>query len=273
LKDFDPQTGEPEPLFAGWRVARYARLGSTSDEARRRALLGDPGLLWIVAEEQTLGRGRHGRSWRSPRGNLYASALLVDPCEAPIAPQIGFVAGVALVEAVEDLGGAGAALKWPNDLLWNGAKFAGLLVEGVATPGRGLACVVGAGVNCSNSPQGLAHATTDLAAALQRAVSPDALFRRLAARFDEAIGLWSRGAGFAEIRTRWLKSAAGLGGPIRVAGPRGSHEGIFEGLDADGRLLMRTAGALETVEAADIFLMPKSDGSADGAAALVSLPP
>ena len=267
MKDFDPQTGEPEPLFAGWRVARYARLGSTSDEARRRALLGDPGLLWIVAEEQTLGRGRHGRSWRSPRGNLYASALLVDPCEAPIAPQIGFVAGVALVEAVEDLGGAGAALKWPNDLLWNGAKFAGLLVEGVATPGRGLACVVGIGVNCSNSPQGLAHAATDLAAALRRAVSPDALFRRLAARFDEAIGLWSRGAGFAEIRSRWLKSAAGLGGPIRVAAPRGSREGIFEGLDADGRLLMRRAGALETVEAADVFLTPSCEGAGDEPAA------
>jgi BirA family biotin operon repressor/biotin-[acetyl-CoA-carboxylase] ligase len=262
LKDFDRQTGEPEPLFAGWRVARYARLGSTSDEARRRALLGDPGLLWIVADEQTLGRGRHGRSWRSPRGNLYASALLVDPCEAPIAPQIGFVAGVALVEAVEDLGAAGAALKWPNDLLWNGAKFAGLLVEGVATPGGGLACVVGAGVNCSNSPQGLAYAATDLSAVLQRAVSPEALFRRLAARLHEAIGLWSRGAGFSAIRARWLKSAAGLGRPIRVEDSRGSREGIFEGVDADGRLLMRAAGVLERIEAADLFLAPASDDPA-----------
>ncbi|MGD1036700.1 MAG: biotin--[acetyl-CoA-carboxylase] ligase [Roseiarcus sp.] len=250
-------------MFAGWRVARYARLGSTSDEARRRAALGDPGRLWIVAGEQTRGRGRHGRSWSSPPGNLYASALVVEPCAAAIAPQIGFVAGVALVKAVEDLGGAGVALKWPNDLLWNGAKLAGLLVEGVAAPGRGLACVVGVGVNCLSSPQGLACPVADLHAALQRAVSSDALFRRLAARFHEAIGVWSRGAGFAEIRARWLAAAAGLGGPIRVAGSRGSREGLFEGLDAEGRLLMRTAGALETIESADIFLMPPSDGAGD----------
>ncbi len=253
-------------MFAGWRVARYARLGSTSDEARRRALMGDPGRLWIVAGEQTQGRGRHGRAWSSPPGNLYASALVVDPCEAAIAPQIGFVAGVALVKAVEDLGGAGVALKWPNDLLWNGAKLAGLLVEGAAAPGRGLACVVGIGVNCSSAPQGLAYATADLGAALQRPVSSDALFRRLAARFHEALVLWSRGAGFAEIRARWLSSAAGLGGPIRVASPRGSREGLFEGLDANGRLLMRTAGGLETIEAADLFLVPPSDGAGDRAA-------
>ena len=74
----------------------------------------------------------------------------------------------------------------------------------------------------------------------------------------------SRGAGFAEIRARWLKSAAGLGGPIRVAGAQGSREGVFEGLDADGRLLMRTAGALETIEAADIFLAPPADGAGGG---------
>ncbi len=264
---FDRPAKEPEPLFSGWRVARYARLGSTSDEARRRALAGDAGRLWIVAGEQTLGRGRHGRSWRSPPGNLYASALLVDPCEAAIAPQIGFVAGVALIKAVEDLGGAGVALKWPNDLLWNGAKLAGLLVEGVGAPGGGLACVVGVGVNCRSSPRGLAYPTADLDAALQRDVSPEALFRRLAARFHEAIGLWSRGAGFAEVRARWLGSAAGLGGPIRVAGAQGSREGVFEGLDAAGRLMMRTGGALEIVEAADIFLAPPSRGAGEDPAA------
>ncbi len=268
MNGFVTRSNEPEPLFAGWRVARFARLGSTNEEARRRALAGDPGRLWIVAGEQSQGRGRHGRAWSSPPGNLYASALLVDPCEAAVAPQIGFVAGVALVQAAEDLGGAGVALKWPNDLLWNGAKLAGLLVEGVSAPRRGFACIVGVGVNCASSPQGLAYAATDLGAALQRAVSPQALFARLAARFHQAIGLWSRGAGFAEIRARWLRSAAGLGGPIRVAGARGTREGLFAGLDADGRLLLQTAGAVETIEAADLFLVPP-----DGAAPVVSLSP
>ena len=133
LNAIDFQT-DPEPLFAGWRVARFARVGSTNDEARRAALAGDAGRLWVVAEEQTHGRGRKGRFWSSPPGNLYASALVVDPCPPALAPQIGFVAGVALAQAVEDLGGAGFGLKWPNDLMWRGAKVAGLLAEGVTTP-------------------------------------------------------------------------------------------------------------------------------------------
>jgi len=257
---------DPQPLFAGWRVARFARLGSTNDEARRAALDGDPGRLWVVAGEQTRGRGRHGRRWRSPPGNLYASALVVDPCEAAIAPQIGFVAGVALVDALEDLGGAGIALKWPNDALWRGAKLAGLLVEGATTPARKLACVVGVGVNCASAPQGLAYPATDLRAALGAAIAPETVFRRLAVRFDEAIGLWSRGAGFAEIRARWLAAAAGLGGPVRVAGARGAIEGRLEGLDADGRLLVRTAEGLETIEAADVFFTPSCDRSGAAAA-------
>jgi BirA family biotin operon repressor/biotin-[acetyl-CoA-carboxylase] ligase len=245
---------ELEPLVAGWRVARHARLGSTNDEARRRALAGDPGRLWVVAGEQTQGRGRHGRSWRSPPGNLYASALAIDPCEAAIAPQIGFVAGVALIAALADLGGVGIALKWPNDALWKGAKLAGLMVEGVTTPMRRLACVVGIGVNCVSAPEGLAYPAADLAAALGGAVAPETVFDRLAVRFDEALAAWARGAGFSEIRARWLAVAAGLGEPARVVGPRGVREGRFEGLDADGRLLLATADGLETVDAADVFV-------------------
>ena len=249
------QTDEPEPSVAGWRVARHARLDSTNDEARRRALAGDPGRLWVVAGEQTHGRGRHGRFWRSPPGNLYASALIIDPCEAAIAPQIGFVAGVALIEALADLGAAGVALKWPNDALWKGAKLAGLMVEGVTTPARRLAYVVGIGVNCVSAPEGLAYPAADLAAALDAAVEPETVFNRLAVRFDEALAAWSRGAGFAEIRARWLSAAAGLGERVRVASPRGVRDGRFEGLDADGCLLLATADGVERVAAADVFVV------------------
>jgi BirA family biotin operon repressor/biotin-[acetyl-CoA-carboxylase] ligase len=257
----DPdRTSEPEPYLPGWRILRFASLGSTNDEARARALSGDPGDLWIVADEQTQGRGRHGRNWRSPRGNLYASALLVDPCQAAIAPQLGFVAGVALASAARDLGAADIAIKWPNDLLWKGAKVSGLLAEGVAIPGRGFICIVGFGVNCASSPEGLAYPVADLAQAIGRPVSPADVLARLAARFDEMIRLWDRGARFADIRTRWLAVAAGLGGPVRVASARETREGLFEGLDASGRLLLRTASGLEAVEAADLFLTPP-DGS------------
>jgi BirA family transcriptional regulator, biotin operon repressor / biotin---[acetyl-CoA-carboxylase] ligase len=249
-------------LPAGWRVERFASLGSSNDEARLRALAGDPGRLWIVAGEQTQGRGRRGRAWSSPPGNLYASALLVDPCEPAIAPQIGFAAGVALLAAARDLGGAGFALKWPNDLLWNGAKVSGLLVEGLTAPGGGFACAVGIGVNCASAPQGLTYPVAHLSGALGRLVAPEAMFVGLAARFAETIGLWARGAGFDAIRAQWLAGAAGIGGPIRLATTRGSREGRFEGLDASGRLMMRTEGGLETIEAADLILMPRPDDGA-----------
>ena len=138
-----------------WRVVRCDAIDSTNEEARRRALAGDPGRMWIVADEQTAGRGRRGRAWISLRGNLHASALLIDPCPAPIAPQLGFVAGVALARAARDIGAAEVGLKWPNDLLSNGAKCAGILVESAALASPGAAYVVGVGVNCAQAPDGL----------------------------------------------------------------------------------------------------------------------
>jgi BirA family biotin operon repressor/biotin-[acetyl-CoA-carboxylase] ligase len=259
---------EPADLsFDGWRIERHAQLGSTSDEARERALAGDPGHLWIWADEQTAGRGRHGRVWRSPPGNLHASALILGPCEIEIAPQIGFVAGAALMRAVRDLGGADVRLKWPNDLVSNGAKLAGLLVEGVTTPRHRFAAVVGFGVNLAISPPGVPYPVTNLSHLLGRPVGPADLFPRLARRFEQALALWARGAGFAAIREEWLASAAGLGGPILVSGPRGAREGVFEGIDPQGRLIMRSGHSLEIIESADLALIPSSSSPRDSSLA------
>ena len=120
----------------------------------RRAVALSPAILGVcgsIAGEQSAGRGRRGRTWISPRGNLYASALLIDPCPPAIAAQLGFVAGVALARAAEDIG-ADARLKWPNDLVSRASKCAGLLVEGVSLPRNRLACVVGVGANCESAP-------------------------------------------------------------------------------------------------------------------------
>ncbi|WP_158817624.1 biotin--[acetyl-CoA-carboxylase] ligase [Methylocapsa sp. S129] len=248
-------------LASDWRVERLASTGSTNDEARRRALDGDAGRLWIIAREQTQGRGRRGRVWTSPPGNLYASALLIDPSPVAIAAQIGFVAGVALRRALDELGaGDEVRLKWPNDLVWRGAKLAGLLVEGVALGDGRLACIVGIGVNCTSAPTGLAYATDHLSNALGRAISAENLFARLAPCFVEALALWRCGAGFAAIRAQWLTHAAGLGGPIRIAGAQGSREGAFETLDEQGRLVLRGANGLEAVEAGDLFLIKEGAG-------------
>jgi BirA family biotin operon repressor/biotin-[acetyl-CoA-carboxylase] ligase len=248
-----------------WRVLHLDAIDSTSEEARRRALAGEPGRLWIVADEQTAGRGRRGRSWISPRGNFYASALLIDPCAPPIAAQLGFVAGVALARAAEDIGAA-ARLKWPNDLVVEGAKCAGLLVEGVSLHPNRMACIVGIGVNCESAPEGAGYPTARLTAGDRRPADRRALFRRLAIRFDEAFGQWGAGAAFEAIRSAWLDHAAGLGERVCIETAGGRREGIFEGLDADGRLLFRGTGGIEAIETADLWILPTSNGSPIAAA-------
>ena len=253
-------SAKPERVWPPWRALRFETINSTNEEARRRALAGDPGGLWIVAETQSAGRGRRGRTWVSPRGNLYASALVIDPCPPAIAPQIGFVAGVALARAARDAGAASAFLKWPNDLLCGKAKCAGLLVESVVLSDRRLACVVGVGVNCGLAPEGVGYPAARLTDRRGRTVGARELFERLMARFDEALAQWRGGGEFEDIRSAWLNHAAGLGGRIGVETANGRREGAFAGLDADGRLLFRGAGGVETVEAADLWILPTPDG-------------
>ena len=122
--------------------------------------------LWVVATTQTAGRGRRGRAWVSPPGNLYASLLLVDPAPAAVAPQLAFVAGLAVHDACAALapGVADALrLKWPNDLLCGGAKIAGILIEGEAVADA-IGAVIGIGVNCRHHPDAVEHPATDFAA-------------------------------------------------------------------------------------------------------------
>ena len=242
-----------------WRVVRFGAIDSTNEEARRRALAGELGRLWILAGEQTAGRGRRGRAWMSPKGNLHATALMIDPCPPALAPQLGFVAGVALAGAARDAGAADAGLKWPNDLMLNGAKCAGILVEGIGLAGRRAGYAVGIGVNCAHAPSGLGYATSCLTGASGAALGADAVFERLAERFSEALDAWRGGQAFDRIRAAWLGCACGLGEPVAIEGGAGRREGVFEGIDADGRLLMRSERGLESIEAADLSLSPRSD--------------
>jgi len=249
------------PVPQSYRLEIYDCLGSTNDEALARARSGDAGRLWIVAQEQTAGRGRHGRDWRSPRGNLFASLLLVDAVTEKLAPNLAFVAAVALANAVSDVlrHDSRLALKWPNDLLFGRAKLAGILLEGARTPGGGFACVLGFGVNCSNHPSGLPYPSTDLASA-GGSQDPMATFERLAARFAEQLDIWDAGRGFARVRETWLSFAVGLGERISVRTSAGMVEGMFDGLDDEGRLRLRTDGGLTTIEAGDVFLATNPPG-------------
>lgn len=244
---------EPPSPF---RISRHASLPSTNDEALRLARAGDPGDVWIVADSQTGGRGRNGRSWASPAGNLYASLLLrPSGLEAARAPELGFVAGVALATTLRDLVGGDRRLriKWPNDIVFDGAKVSGMLLESTAAPDGRLACVIGIGVNCISHPD-VAYPTTDLRAIGTLLYEPDVLLERLSAALQRRLAVWDGGAGFDGIRAEWLSLAAGVGAPIRFAGPRQTLQGIFRTIDGSGRLVVDTADGSATVEAGDVFI-------------------
>jgi BirA family biotin operon repressor/biotin-[acetyl-CoA-carboxylase] ligase len=248
----------PEAQAAGYRLSV---LDATSNDALAAARAGDPGRHWFVAHRQTAGRGRHGRAWASPPGNLYASLLLVEPCPPALAPQLGFVAGVATHEAVSELTGIAAprlALKWPNDLILDGGKLAGLLLEGQFVQPGGTFCVaVGIGVNVAAAPQGTPYPTRTLADTGATVAVAD-LFAALSGAFAHAYEPWRAAQahghdGFAPVRQAWLARAAGIGGPVTLRLPSGERQGAFRGLDVSGRLQLETGAGLELIDAGDLF--------------------
>ena len=234
---------------------------STMDEARRQAARGARD-LWIVAGRQTAGRGRRGRAWVSEPGNLHATLLLRDPGPAMSLGQLCLVAALALHDALapflpraEDL-----RIKWPNDLLFRGAKLAGILAESAGSEARPAeTAAIGFGVNCRHCPANLPYPATSLAA---EGVNLDSL--RLLDALDESFAarrrLWNRGAGFASIRADWLARAHGLGLPVSVRLGAGSDpaplRGIFDGLDSEGRLVLRQGDRVRFVAAGDVAWQP-----------------
>nr|WP_183451691.1 biotin--[acetyl-CoA-carboxylase] ligase [Microvirga lupini] len=251
----------PETESAGYRLLSLEATGSTNDDALQAARLGDPGQLWIVAAEQLAGRGRHGRQWSSPPGNLYASLLLIDPCDVASAPQLGFVAGLALHEAIEAVTGLGAprlALKWPNDLLLDGAKISGLLLEGHRLQPEGpLAIVIGFGVNVAFAPSGTPYPAASLQQ-VKAKLTRDEVFTALSSAFAKTFAAWRASSRmnmsdpFGAIRKLWLERAAGVGQEVTLRLPSGEKRGIFEGLDQFGRLQLKGA-SVELIDAGDLY--------------------
>ena len=247
----------------GVRLLGLDDIDSTNDEAKRLVASGERGPLWVTAKRQTKGRGRLGREWISPPGNLHASLILSDFGPQRIAPQLGFVAGLACLDALRALSGNSSrlALKWPNDLLLDGAKLGGILLEGVTIAAAGgsslppIAAVIGIGVNCDSAPGDLPYEARALSALRVGAPTAPSLFARLSDAMVETLDVWAGGAGFPALRERWLALAAGLGGPIRVMLSRGETiEGRFKTIDASGRLIIDTDAGARIVDAGDVIL-------------------
>jgi BirA family transcriptional regulator, biotin operon repressor / biotin---[acetyl-CoA-carboxylase] ligase len=246
----------------GVRLLVLDEVDSTNEEGKRLIASGERGPLWIVARRQTKGRGRLGREWVSPEGNLHASLVYSGIGEASKAPQLGFVAGVAVIAALAGLGDFRdkIALKWPNDLLLEGAKLGGILLEGVTVPTgdprepHQMTVVIGIGVNCAFAPGDLPYPARALSSLGGEAPSAQELFASLSDSFMDKLDVWAGGENFAAIREIWLPDAAGLGHGIRINAARGVElRGRFKTIDASGRLVLTTDDGEHIVDAGDVF--------------------
>ncbi len=243
-----------ERLPFPFHVIAYPTIGSTNDELKRLAREGAGEGLVVTAERQTAGRGRRGRAWTSPAGNLYASVLLRPQCRAATAAQLGFVAALGVAEAIGALAPAVAVrCKWPNDVLANGKKLAGILLETEMVGGDQPDFVVlGLGVNLASAPRDTPYAATSLAEEGAAAVAPGVMAAAFIGRFVVWLAVW-RQHGFAPIRDAWLVRAAGLGEPIQVRLERDTLHGRFVDLDNDGALLLDMPGGSRRVAAGEVF--------------------
>jgi BirA family biotin operon repressor/biotin-[acetyl-CoA-carboxylase] ligase len=252
-------SGNADPVWPEG-VARHAL--DTVDSTNAYALSLVPGLTgpaWVIAGEQTAGRGRRGRPWSSPRGNFYGSLVMRPEGRPETAALRSFIAALALYDAcagLTDLPGA-FALKWPNDVLLNGGKLAGILLESGGAGGRVSHLIIGIGVNLIGAPpveavEPGAVTPVSLLAETGLRITPERFLTHLAAAF----ALWEtrfQAEGFAPIRAAWLDRAARRGERIRARTGTTERHGIFETIDDSGALVLNIDGRREAIPAAEVF--------------------
>ncbi len=231
----------------------------------RQALAGVEGNLWVTAHEQHAGKARRGREWVSRPGNLYASLLLIENGQQKDIATLPFVASLAVAEAIHaGIGNieAPVSIKWPNDVLFDGKKISGILLEASVLPGGRQAVVIGCGVNCQYAPDNVLYPATSLASE-GYSISPQELFAQLARTMNRYLVIWNRGQGFASIRKDWLARAAGIGQPIVARFDDYSVSGTFTGIDEQGLMVLATSNGDKLISAADIFFgnIQKNDSS------------
>ena len=231
----------------GWTLVALQSVGSTNDEAARLADRGAAEGTVVWAREQTGGRGRRGRAWASPVGNLYTSTILRPDCTAARAAELGFVAALAVADIVP--AERPVRVKWPNDVLADGGKIAGILLESaVGQTGRVEHVVAGIGVNVGFAPQ-----LPDMryqGAALGGPV--EAALEKLTAALARQLARWRR-EGFTAVRAAWLAKAGPLGAEVDVRLGEELVRGRFAGLDPDGALLLDTAAGPRRIVSGELL--------------------
>ncbi|MEI9884945.1 MAG: biotin--[acetyl-CoA-carboxylase] ligase [Rhizomicrobium sp.] len=239
----------------GYGLKSFDVIDSTNEEARRRAAAGEPGPLWITAARQTAGRGRRGRVWESPSGNLAATLLLRPGRPAGECAQLSFAAAIAACDMLQGFAPATPmCVKWPNDVLAGGGKICGILLESASQGGEQPAWLaIGIGANLAAHPQGTEFPATSLTALGVSAPAPADALLHLAAHFARWYEVW-KAQGFAGIRDAWLARAAGLGSRIRARLATEETQGVFEGIDETGALILReSVGSVRRIAAGEVF--------------------
>lgn len=230
--------------------------GSTNDEARRlfaSQLEGHVSPIWIMTDRQVSGRGRMGRNWSSPEGNLMTSLMCKPQCDLATMGQLGFVAGLAVQASIQEMTSLRAKLKWPNDVLIEGAKCAGILLETLSNEAQDIGLAIGIGVNLQHHPTDTPYPAISLNAAAGVSPTTRDMIKVLALHFDRLRVLWES-KGFFAIRTLWLEQAYGIGKEITAVLTNESLTGIFRDIDAEGRLLLeKSDGSIHLIAAGDIF--------------------
>lgn len=246
-------------LLEDYHLLSYDVLDSTNEEAKRLAGGGASHGAVIWAKRQTAGRGRMGREWVSAEGNLFVSVLLSPDCDLATCSQLSFVTALAAADTVEGIVGEGMdlACKWPNDLLLGGKKLGGVLLESFTTPDQygneKQWVVVGVGINVESHPEHVMFPATCLREAGVEIISAKIVLSRFVYNFIHQYDAWAK-SGYKAVAKAWTKRAYRLGHPVDVIIGDKKVEGIFDGIDAAGRMLVRQdSGAVTGITAGDVF--------------------
>ncbi len=241
----------------GKKIYTFQTIDSTNNCAKAVANVGGPEGIVVIAEEQTAGKGRLGRRWlANPNENLTFSLVLRPSVHAEVIHQLPLYVGVALAEAIEKTTGIRAECKWPNDVLLNRKKVAGILVEGALKENFVEYVVVGIGVNVNQTvfPPDLANKATSLRLECKREIDRIALFRDILTALEV---MYQRGkqSGFGFVVSRWMERSSMLNKPIAVSQHGTVITGIVKGLSREGGLILQANGLEQTLFAGDVTIL------------------
>ena len=231
---------------------------STNAEARRRAEAGEVGPLWITARRQTAGRGRRGRIWESESGNLASTLLLLTWKSPAEAAQLTFAASLAVADLLDRyVPPALVTIKWPNDVLLDGRKTSGILIESGPAPSGGLWLAIGIGVNLSQTPGDTERPATCIAEHLSQGVASPPTVDEAAKALAETFGVWLdrwTTLGFQPVLDAWTARTPGLHGSCTARLTNETLTGVADGVEADGSLRLKLPdGSLRVISAGDVF--------------------